>query len=272
MTSLKQKNNTISNYININKKLWDDKTEVHYKSEFYDVESFIKGKNSLNSIELELLGDIKNKKVLHLQCHFGQDTISLARYGAIATGVDFSKKTIKKANELNKLVGTNVKFIESDVYKLPEVLDEKFDIVFTSYGVIGWHPNMEKWAEVVNTFLKPGGKLVLAEFHPIVWMFSYDFKNIEFSYMKSEPIIEEIEGTYTDRDADIKGQCVSWNHGLSEVIGALIKTGLQITDFQEYNYSPYNCFDNTVKIDDGKFQIKGLENKIPMVYSLVAEK
>ncbi|WP_340113126.1 class I SAM-dependent methyltransferase [Maribellus mangrovi] len=259
-------------YIAINKKLWDRKTEIHYKSEFYDVDSFLKGKDSLNKIELNLLGDLKDKKVLHLQCHFGQDTISLSRHGAIATGVDLSGKAIEKARELNDKLGTNARFIQSDVYQLHEVLDEQFDIVFTSYGVIGWLPDMKKWANVIHRFLKPGGKLVFVEFHPIIWMMSYDFERIEYNYMDSPPIIEELEGTYTDRGAAIKEKSVSWNHGLSTVIDALIKTGLTITDFKEYNYSPYDCFQNTIKISDRKYKIKGLEDKIPMVYSVKAVK
>ncbi|WNB18098.1 class I SAM-dependent methyltransferase [Marivirga arenosa] len=260
------------NYIDINKRLWNQKTEIHYDSDFYDVDSFIKGKDSLNPIEIELLGDIKDKKILHLQCHFGQDTISLSRHGALATGVDFSENAIEKAKKLNEQLETNAKFIQSDVYKLPEILDEQFDIVYTSYGVIGWLPDMKEWAKIINHFLKPKGKFIMVEFHPIVWMFSYDFKKIEFNYKDSNPIIEELEGTYTDRNAKIKEESVSWNHGLSTVINSIIKTGLKIADFKEYNYSPYNCFENTVKVDDQKFKIKGLEDKIPMIYSLKAEK
>lgn len=260
------------NYIDINKKLWNRKTEIHYDSDFYDVDSFIKGKDSLNPVEIELLGDIKDKKILHLQCHFGQDTISLSKHGALATGVDFSENAIEKAQNLNNQLGTDAKFIKSDIYKLPEILDEKFDIVYTSYGVIGWLPDMKEWAKIIDHFLKPNGKFIMVEFHPIVWMFSYDFKKVEFNYMDSTPIIEKSEGTYTDRNAEIKEESVSWNHGLSTVINSIIKTGLKIIDFKEYNYSPYDCFENTVKIDDRKFKIKGLEDKIPMIYSLKAEK
>ncbi|MEZ4938211.1 MAG: class I SAM-dependent methyltransferase [Crocinitomicaceae bacterium] len=257
------------NYIDINRKLWDQKTAIHFDSEFYDVKGFLAGKDSLNPIDLELLGDLKGKKVLHLQCHFGQDTISLARHGAQATGVDFSAKALEKANELNQKIGTNAQFIQSDIYELPNVLDEKFDIVFTSYGTIGWLPNIQKWAEVVHHFLKPGGKFVMIEFHPVVWMMSDDFQKIEYSYLNKGEIIEETEGTYTDRNADIKEQSISWNHGLSEVISALIKSGLSLKEFKEYDYSPYNCFRNTVKIEEGKFQIQGLEGILPMMYSLV---
>jgi ubiquinone/menaquinone biosynthesis C-methylase UbiE len=259
-------------YIEINKNLWNQKTKIHSDSDFYDVDSFIKGKDSLNPIETRLLGDIEGKTILHLQCHFGLDTISLSRHGALATGVDFSENAIEKAKQLNEGLGTNARFIQSDVYKLPKFLDEKFDIVFTSYGVVGWLPDMKKWAKIINQFLKPEGEFVMVEFHPVVWMFSYDFKRIEFNYMDSNPIIEELEGTYADREAPIKEKSVSWNHGLSTVLDSIIKTGLIITEFREYNYSPYDCFGNTVKIADGKFQIKGLEDKIPMIYSLKAKK
>ena len=259
-------------YIDINKNLWNRKTEIHYDSEFYDVDSFIKGKDSLNQTELELLGDIDGKKILHLQCHFGLDTISLSRRGALATGVDFSEKAIEKAKQLNESLGTRTRFIQSDIYKLPEVLDEEFDIVFTSYGVIGWLPDMKRWAKIVSRFLKPGGNFILVEFHPVVWMFSYDFKQIEFNYMDSNPIIEELEGTYTDRNAQIKEKSVTWNHGLANVLDSIVKAGLTIEDFKEYNHSPYNCFENTIKVDERMFQIKGLENKIPMTFSLLANK
>ena len=259
-------------YININKRLWNEKTDIHYRSDFYDVNAFINGKDSLNPIETELLENIEGKKILHLQCHFGQDTISLARHGASATGVDFSEKAIEKARQLNEQLGTNARFIQSDVYKLPEILDEKFDIVYTSYGVISWLPDMKKWAKVIEHFLKPGGQLVFVEFHPIVWMFSYDFKRVEFDYMESEAIVEELEGTYTDSDVQIKGKSVCWNHGLSTVIDSLIKSGLTLTDFKEYNYSPYDCLENLVEVEEGKYKIEGLENKFPLVYSIKAVK
>ena len=259
-------------YLGINKKLWNNRADLHYGSEFYDVDSFIKGKDSLNPIEVDLLGDITGKKILHLQCHFGQDTISLARRGALATGIDFSEKALEKAVQLNEAAGTDARFIRSDIYRLKDYLDEKFDIVFTSYGVVGWLPDLKKWAGIVHHFLKPGGKFVMVEFHPVVWMFSDDFKRIEYNYRDSGPIVEEVEGSYADPESRIKDDSVTWTHGLSDVIDPLVKTGLRITDFREYNYSPYDCFNNTVKLAEGKYQIRGLEDKLPMIYSLVAEK
>lgn len=258
-------------YLNINRKLWNDKTSVHYQSDFYDVKSFIKGKDSLNPVEIELLGDISGNSVLHLQCHFGMDSISLSRRGAEVTGIDLSDESIKHARELNEKSGTNVNFILSDVYSLKQNLNQKFDIVFTSYGTVGWLPDMNKWAEVIQHFLKPGGKFIMVEFHPVVWMFDDNFKEIIYKYADVEPIIEEFEGTYANRDARIKNQSVSWNHGLATVINALLKKGLVIEGFQEYDYSPYDCFNNTIEIEKGKYQIKGLEEKIPMLYSIVAK-
>ncbi len=262
----------MNNYAEINKRLWDKKTEFHYNSEFYDVPSFVNGRSSLNDIELALLGNIKGKKVLHLQCHFGQDSISLARLGAEVTAVDLSSEAIRKAQDLNRLCKTSVRFVESDILKLKEVLNDQFDIVYTSYGVLGWLPDMNEWSSVVHHFLKPQGKLVLVEFHPVVWMFSYDFSKVEFNYFNDGPIVEELEGTYADVSANIQEESITWNHSLSEVVGALLSSGMKLVDMQEFDYSPYNCFQNTLCNEEGKYRIKNFDNKLPMLYSLVVEK
>ncbi len=262
------------NYLEINRNLWNKKTDIHYNSEFYDIKSFKERQNSLKPIELGLLGNIKGKAVLHLQCHFGMDTISLSRLGAKTTGIDLSNNAIDKAKALASELNIDTEFIQSDVYSLKENLDQKYDIVFTSYGVIGWLPDMDKWASVVSHFLKPGGKFIMVEFHPVVWMFSYDFKNIEFNYFGGEPIIEELEGTYTDTEekSDIKEKSVSWNHSLSEVFTALQSNNLTLKDFKEYDYSAYNCFQDMTEIDKDIFRLKEIDNKIPMMYSVVYEK
>ena len=259
-------------YLKINRKLWNDKTKIHYNSDFYDVKSFIKGNDSLNPIEIELLGEISGKSVLHMQCHFGMDSISLARRGAIVTGIDFSDESIIQAKDLNEKAGSFVNFIQSDVYSLSEHMKQQFDIVFTSYGAVGWLPDIKKWAQIIHLFLKPGGKFIMVEFHPVVWIFDDDFKNIIYNYADPDPIVEEIKGTYANRDAKIKNTSISWNHGLATVVDALIQSGLKIKGFQEYDYSPYDCFKNTIEVEKGKYQIKELERKIPILYSIVAEK
>ena len=264
--------NKENNYIEINRASWNNRTETHLKSEFYDLDNFLKGKTSLNSIELELLGDVSGKTILHLQCHFGQDTISLSRLGASVTGVDLSDKAIESAIKIAKETHSTTTFICCDLYDLPNQLDKQFDIVFTSYGTIGWLPDIDKWAKIISKFLKPGGQFVFVEFHPVVWMFDDNFEKIFYRYFNSGAIIESESGTYADKHATISNEYVMWNHGLSEVINSLIKNGLEINQFDEYDYSPYNCFNNTIEVEPKKFRIKHLEDKIPMVYSLIAKK
>jgi 2-polyprenyl-3-methyl-5-hydroxy-6-metoxy-1,4-benzoquinol methylase len=260
------------NYIEKNKASWNEKTDHHFKSGFYAVDDFLNGKNSLNEIELKLLGDVAGKSILHLQCHFGMDSISLSRMGAIVTGVDLSDKAIDKANELVLQTNTTATFICCNIYDLPDHLNKQFDMVFTSYGTIGWLPDLDQWAALVSKYLKPGGKFVFAEFHPVLWMFDDDFQKITYKYEKSDPIIETVSGTYADRSAPITTETVSWNHGISEVLNSLIKHGLEINSLNEYDYSPYNCFNKTEEFEPGKFRIKHFENKIPMVYAIVATK
>jgi SAM-dependent methyltransferase len=258
------------NYIDINRESWNNRTEIHVKSAFYDLDGFLKGNSSLNDIELSLLGDIKGKTVLHLQCHFGQDTISLSRLGAKVTGVDLSDIAIEKAKQIAKDTESNATFICCDIYDLPNHLNEKFDIVFTSYGTIGWIPDLDKWAKIASDFLRPNGQFVFVEFHPVVWMFDDDFEALAYRYFNSGAIVETEIGTYADKNADIKQSYVMWNHSISEVINNLIKHGLEIKSFDEFDYSPYNCFNKTIEFAPKKFRIKHLADKIPMVYAINA--
>ena len=260
------------NYIRINKDSWNKKTAIHLNSDFYDNGNFIKGKSSLNEIELNLLGDIKGKSILHLQCHFGQDTISLNRLGAETTGIDLSDKAIETAKDLAQQTTSKAAFICCNIYDLPQHLNQQFDIVYTSYGTIGWIPDLDKWAAIISQFLKPNGQFVFVEFHPVVWMFDDDFNKIQYNYFKDEPIIESETGTYADENAPIETECVTWNHSISEVVNNLIRHGLEINLINEYDYSPYNCFSQTTEIEPNQFRIKHLDNKIPMVYAIVATK
>lgn len=264
--------NIPQDYIEKNKASWNQRTDYHVRSEFYKNDDFINGASSLNDIELQLLGDIKGKSLLHLQCHFGQDTLSLARLGAHVTGMDLSDKAIAQAQQLAMQINIDANFVCCDIYDLSSHLHQQFDIVYTSYGAIGWLPDMDKWAKVISHFLKPGGKFIIVEFHPVVWMFNANFKEVQYNYFNKETIIELESGTYADREAPIKHESVSWNHSMSEVLNALIGQGLSIDRLNEYDYSPYNCFSETVKLDERKYRIKHLGDKIPMVYAIVATK
>lgn len=258
----------LPDYLSTNKELWNKRTGVHVGSDFYDLPGFLNGKNSLKEIELRLLESVQDKEILHLQCHFGQDTLSLARMGATVTGVDLSDAAITLANELATQSGLDKKarFVCCDLYNAPNHLEGTFDTVFTSYGTVGWLPDLDKWAAVVNHFLKPGGSFVMADFHPVIWMFDDNIKEIIYSYFNTQTIVEETTGTYTDGGSNIRHTSYSWNHPLSEIVTALTAQGLQLQVFQEFDYSPYSCFSNTIE-KDGRFYIRGMEGKLPMVYA-----
>lgn len=257
-------------YIAINRESWNNKTATHLQSDFYDLKGFLAGKTSLKSIELELLGDVRGKSILHLQCHFGQDSLSLGRMGAQVTGVDLSDRAIEQARLLAEKTQIEANFICCDLYDLPRHLDEKFDVVFTSYGTIGWLPNLDRWARLIASYLKPNGQFIFAEFHPVVWMFDDQFRQIAYNYFNSGAIVETETGTYADREAPISQEFVCWNHSLGEVITSLIENKLVLNTFNEFDYSPYNCFNNTLEAEPGRFRIQHLGNKLPMVYALKA--
>ncbi len=264
--------NDFEKYFAANKDLWNQRTLVHKDSSFYDLAGFKAGTTVLTPIELNELGNVRGKSMLHLQCHFGMDSLDWARKGAIVTGVDLSDEAIKEAKQLNDELGLHAKFICCNVYDASTYINEQFDIVFTSYGTIGWLPDLQPWAAMIVERLKPGGTFYMAEFHPVLWMFDDDFTHIKYYYENRELIVTENEGTYTDRNAAIAGKAYSWNHSLSEVLNALINAGLKIELFNEHMYSPYPCFRNMEETEKGKWHIKGMEGKIPVVYSIRALK
>ena len=153
-------------YIHFNSELWDKRTDAHLVSEFYNVPAFLQGASTLNKSELDLLGDISGKTLLHLQCHFGLDTLSLARLGAEVSGVDLSPKSILEAEKLAEQTQLNAKFICSDLYSLPNNLNEKYDIIFTSYGTVGWLPDMNL-GHILSPYFKARWQFVMVDFHPV---------------------------------------------------------------------------------------------------------
>lgn len=259
-------------YIATNQALWDSRVPHHYTSDFYDVPGFLAGASSLTEIEQPLLGDLTGRHVLHLQCHFGMDTLSLARMGASVTGLDFSEAAIAKATDLAERTGLNAHFIQANVYDAADLISDKADIVFTTFGVLGWLPDLERWAQVVANCLKPGGELILAEFHPVIWMYDNDFIRPTYSYFKSDPIIEEEQGTYADTGAPLSLPSVGWNHSIGEVYNALKTAGMEVTHFNEYDFAPYPALKDSVPAGKSRWHIKGFEGIFPMVYSLKATK
>ena len=260
------------NYFDINKATWNDKVKVHAKSDMYDLEAFKTGKSSLMSYELEALGDVFGKSLLHLQCHFGQDTLSWSRMGAKCTGIDLSDEGIKLAQNLNDELKLDAEFICCNVLDTSKYVKDTFDIVFTSYGVIGWLPDLKPWGKMIAERLKKGGTFFMAEFHPIVWMFDYlDHKPImKYGYMQDEVIYEEYEGTYADETSKMLSKEYGWNHGLSEVVNSLIEAGLHIEYLKEFDESPYDVLPNLVKTDSEMFTTE--EKLYPLIFTLKASK
>ena len=259
----------MEDYLEHNREHWNQRTAAHLGSRFYDVEGWLAGKECLREIELRLLpSSLDGKTVLHLQCHFGQDTLSLARRGARVTGVDLSDRAIEAARDLSRRSGLPGRFIRCDVYSLPAHLDETFDIVFTSYGTIGWLPDLDRWAAVVARYLKPGGQFVFAEFHPLAWLWNAERNAIQYGYFAGEAIVEETVGSYTDGSEAVRGTEVSWDHPVSSVINALLGQGLVLRRFDEYDYSPYACFPDLVEVGENRYQFKQMPGLIPLTYSL----
>ena len=251
------------------KQLYNEKLKAHARSPFYRLEAFKNGENVLSPIERSELQDVAGKTLLHLQCHAGLDTLSWAREGAIVTGADFAPEVINRARKVADELDIPATFLCMDLYKLPQYLEDKFDIVFTSFGVLDWLYDLKKWAAVVHHFLKPGGTFYLAEFHPVVWLFDDAFSNLTYSYFHSSD----------SNPAEPKTESKTWqlnignhNHPLSDVINALVGTGLKLEFLHEFPYSPYPCFSQSVPSNCGNWHIKGLENKIPLVYSLKFQK
>lgn len=262
-------------FFEINQKLWDQKTDVHVRSEFYDNESFIQGRNSLDNIVMENLGDVKDKRILHLQCHFGQDSISLARMGAEVTAIDLSPKSIDFATKMNNELGTSVHFICCNVYDVLEHVTGTFDMVFSTFGTICWLPDLKEWARIINAKLKPNGKLYLVEFHPTLYMFDFKSAEIKYDYFNNPTKAATLEtetGTYTDFNEDMTTDEAFWSHSLEEVLMPLLQQNLQLSLFKEYDYSPYPCFENMKEKEKGQHVFGPFDTSIPHVVSVQFQK
>ena len=255
-----------------NRKTWNKKVTVHAESDFYDLKAFKKGASSLNNYEKKALGIVSGKSLLHLQCHFGQDTLSWSRMGAKCTGVDISEEGIKLAQNLNEELGLDAEFICCNVLEVSKHISEKFDIIFTSYGTIGWLPDLKPWAKMISERLKPGGVFYIVDFHPIAWMFDYTsgIPKLEYGYMQKEAIYEEYQGTYANPEASMMSKEFGWNHSLSEIINSLIEVGLTIDCFAENHASPYNIFPNLEKNKDGYFELP--DKLYPLIFEVKARK
>ena len=259
-------------YFETNKQTWNQKVKVHTQSDFYQLEAFEGGKNMLNPLELEALGDVHGKSLLHLQCHFGQDTLSWARMGANCTGVDLSDEGIAFAKALSEKLDIPAQFVCCNVLETSNYVKTQFDIVFSSYGTIGWLPDLKPWGKMIAERLKPGGRFYIVDFHPLVWMFDYTSGKavLKYGYNQDEVIYEEYEGTYADPTSTMMSKEYGWNHGLGEVISSLTEAGLYIDFLKEHDESPYNVLPDLVKKENGLYVTK--DRLYPLLFEVMATK
>ena len=264
-----------------NRELWDAWTKIHVGSAFYDVASFRNGDRPIRvaDYEREEIGSVEGKSLLHLQCHFGLDTLSWARLGATVTGIDFSDEAIAAARELAADLGIPATFIASDLYRLPEVLHEQFDVVYTSCGVLGWLPDIAAWGRVAARFVRPGGFLYVTEIHPVAQAFENEGVEpgelrLAYPYWShAEPLRFEVEGSYADREAKTDGLVeYGWNHSLGEILTSLADAGLQLDFLHEFDFVRWPM-DFLVQREDGRWRLPdGSKGRLPLFFSLRATK
>jgi SAM-dependent methyltransferase len=267
----------ISEYLKANQETWNTWTRYHVESKFYDVDRFKAGAKTLDPIALAGPGDVTGKSLLHLQCHFGIDTLLWARLGAQVTGVDFSEEAIKAARALASELGIAATFIHSDLYDLPQHLSGQFDVVFTSHGVLCWLPDLEPWARVIAHFLKPGGIFYIVEGHPVALLFDERREGAElrlfYPYFQGrDPVRAEERGSYAVPDAPIHRVTYQWIHPMAEIIGSLLRAGLRITAFEEYPFAAWAMFPWMERRADRWWQLPPGRESIPLMFSLKATK
>ena len=265
-----------------NEALWDAWTAIHANGDFYDLASFRHGGVRLRPYELEMVGDVTGKTLLHLQCHFGIDTLSWARLGAVVTGADLSPAAVELAQSLAVELGfPEARFVRSNVYDLPDALVGSFDIVYTSRGVLGWLPDVRAWARVVAHFLAPGGRFFITEIHPIAQVFEPEDVapgelRLAYPYWEhTEPLTFEVKGSYADPTADVGDDLTehSWDHGLGEIVSALIDAGLRIDTLVEHPFLDWKVDFLVEDTGTDRWRLPlDAGGELPLMFSLLASK
>jgi SAM-dependent methyltransferase len=251
-----------------NREAWNELVQIHVNHPDYRTREVIEGGSSLRWIELEALGDVRGKRLLHLMCRFGLDTLSWARQGAVVTGVDISDKSIEAANELKVRAGLEAEFVRSDVLDLIGLIDGKFDIVFQSYGTHIWISDIERWAQVVAHYLKPGGFFFMVDEHP----FRVVFLDPPMDYFDTEPERTPNAPDYCDPEYRIEGELIEWQHPVSKILNALIGAGLRIERVEEYNYGYYREAEGWYEDEDRYWHPPGGPSLHPLMMSIRARK
>jgi len=273
--------------LELNQARWDEATRLHHRGNVYGIEDFKAGVCRLHRVEKEELGDVRGKALLHLQCHFGLDTLSWARRGAVVTGVDFSPEGIAAAQQLSAETGVPGRFVCSDVYALRDHLDAaaSFDVVFTSYGVLNWLPDLKPWGALIAHYLKPGGTFYIVEGHPTARMFPTDEDTPKHPAMRPFiPYFHDAAGIrwpagpdYADAQAMHEVGAHEWQHSLADVVTALLDAGLVLDHLHEFPYCSWQVVAGCQLIErfgttHGYFALPASEPQLPLMFSLRAHR
>ncbi len=258
----------------LNRRNWNDRVPLHVASKAYDVEGFKSGISSLSQQQIDDVGPVTGKTLVHLQCHFGLDTLSWARLGADVTGLDFSEPAIEAARQLASDISVDARFVCADVYDATDALKETYDIVYTGLGAINWLPDIDRWAQVVSNLLKPGGMFYLLEYHPFSWVFADEDLTIEYDYFTPNGAVFENTTTYTDSDRELtETKQVEWNHNIGEVVMAVLNAGLEISELREEPRSYlYRRWPFMTAAEDRHYDMPPDRPSLPLMYTLKATK
>jgi SAM-dependent methyltransferase len=273
----------MNDYRTVNRANWDERAPVHAASAFYGLDQFVDDPTALSPIvqfDVPRLGDLHGLRGAHLQCHIGTDTLSLSRLGARMTGLDFSSASVAEARKLAERIGDSTDFVESDVYAAVDVLGaEQFDLVFTGIGALCWLPDIQRWADVVAALLKPGGRLFLREGHPMLWAIDEKHTDrlvVDYPYFETtDPIVFEDQGTYVQTENTFQHTTThSWNHGLGEIVTALLDRGLTLTQLVEHDSVPWEALPGVMEQagELKEWRLAERRERLAMSYTLQAHK
>ncbi len=270
-------------FIDANRARWDEAVAVHAGSEFYGVDRFLDGESTLLQLDLDEVGDVRGKSLLHLQCHFGLDTLSWARRGAEVTGVDFAASAIATATELAERAGLSAEFVESELYASPECLADRlssFDIVYVNLGALCWLPDIAGWAKVCGAFLKPGGMLYVRDTHPLAWSLDDEAAaselRLRYPYFESdEPLHWRGDDDYADGLATFRHQDLyEWNHSMGEIVSAVIDAGCRLEFLHEQDWTVYRALPWLIETEPGMWRLPDrdgeADRRMPLMFSLRA--
>ncbi|MEO6126313.1 MAG: class I SAM-dependent methyltransferase [Ilumatobacteraceae bacterium] len=273
----------MDDYAFVNRANWESRVEHHVKSVDYGLQRFIDEPNRISSVvefDRNRLGDISGKEVVHLQCHIGTDTLSLARLGAHVTGLDFSPKALAAARELAVACGHPIHYIESELYDAPAALGlNRFDVVYTGIGALCWLPDISRWAEVIASILKPNGRLFIREGHPMLWALDNPRPDglivVQYPYFETAVGTTFVENdTYVDHVGELSApETIEFNHGLGEIFTALMRAGFEITAFEEHDSVPWRALGALMVEDEhGEFRLREHPERLAASYTLQAIK